>query len=347
VQEAASAWYHDIGGIMKRGHSTIVILVFLFFGAAAASGEPRGPVAYSSPIGPYGVKEEYATLVDASRGWDDAGKHRTSREIPIKIYAPEPSVPGAFPVVLVSHGLGGSADEALAYMAEDLAAHGYIVVAVQHHRSDDAYLAKVGRVRFLAAAGQPETRRFRPQDMIFALDWLSDPAMTAGHACHGRMDLSRVGLLGHSFGAWATLACLGQVSDGVSISEPRFLCGVAYSPQGPGVFGLSTDSWKGVARATFTMGGTKDTSPGTDDPADRRAAFDSMPATGTKYHATLKGAEHSDFGNNGRASFHGWIEQMTLAFFDGNLRGDAAAKAWLDSRAIEGLSSKSVSLEMK
>jgi hypothetical protein len=66
-----------------------------------------------------------------------------------------------------------------------------------------------------------------------------------------------------------------------------------------------------------------------------------------KYHATLLDAERSDFGNDGGESCHDWIEQMTLAFFDADLRGDAAAKAWLDSMDIEDLSSGSVTFERK
>jgi predicted dienelactone hydrolase len=289
---------------------------------------------------------KYIVLADTSRGWDDDGARRTTREIPIKMYAPDASVPGVFPVVLVSHGLGGDV-ETVTYMAEHLATNGYIVVAVQHHRSDDDYLAKVGGASFLTAAGQLETRQLRPQDMIFVLNWLSMDANTEGCIVHGRMDLSKVAVLGHSFGAWTTLACLGQVCDGTSVSDDRFLCGVAYSPQGTGTFGLEAGAWSALELPTFTMGGTNDKSPGTTDPADRRVAFDGMPANGTKYHATLLDAEHSDFGNDGGESYHEWIERMTLAFFDANLRGDAAAKAWLDSEGIEESSSGYVALDRK
>jgi hypothetical protein len=51
-------------------------------------------------------------------------------------------------------------------------------------------------------------------------------------------------------------------------------------------------------------------------------AFDGMAASGTKYHATLLDAEHSDFGNDG-------------------------GEAWLDSEAIKELSSGYVTLERK
>jgi|GEM_PF-2353797 len=340
---------------MKARLLAFVSTLLLCSCGGTSNGAQSTSVPYSPSIGPYGITTETLTITDASRGWDDNGTTRATREIPIKMYAPDASVPGAFPVVLVSHGLGGNADEAVAYMAEHLAAQGYIVVAVQHHRSDSEYLQELilnygatqGWNRFLAAAGELETRQLRPQDMIFVLDWLSIDSSTDGYIVHGRMDLSKVGVLGHSFGAWTTLACLGQACDGTSVSDPRFLCGVAYSPQGTGTFGLAAGAWSAMTRPTFTMGGTNDTSPGTSDATDRRVAFDAMPANGTKYHATLLDAEHSDFGNGSDGFYHEWIKQMTLAFFDAKLRGDAGAKIWLDSKGIEGVSSGYVSLEAK
>ena len=44
-------------------------------------------------------------------------------------------VTGAVPVVVFSHGLGGSRRGAV-YYAEHLASHGYVVVMVQHPGSD-------------------------------------------------------------------------------------------------------------------------------------------------------------------------------------------------------------------
>jgi predicted dienelactone hydrolase len=334
---------------MKAQWLSLVLICFLCSCGRGPGGDPTAPGPYSSSVGPYGAVTESLVLTDASRGWDDNGTAKASREIPIKMYAPAASAAGSFPVVLVSHGLGGNADESVAYMAADLAEHGYIVVSVQHHRSDSDYLAEVGNAKFMLAASEHQTRELRPADISFALDWLSDPAKTAGHIVDGRMDLSKVGALGHSFGAWTTLACLGQSFDGGSnMSDPRILCGVAYSPQGAGTLGVDADAWGGIAAPTLTMGGTLDTSPGTTDPADRRAAFDGMPSNGKKYHATLLDAEHSDFGNGSSDGFyHDWIEQMTLAFFDANLKGRAAAKAWLDSKDIEAVSSSYVTLESK
>jgi predicted dienelactone hydrolase len=62
--------------------------------------------------------------------WRDAARDRV---VPVKIYAPEGN--GLFPVLLFSHGLGGSRD-AGGESAEHWASHGYLVLALQHPGSD-------------------------------------------------------------------------------------------------------------------------------------------------------------------------------------------------------------------
>jgi dienelactone hydrolase len=222
-------------------------------------------------------------------------------------------------------------------MAEELAAHGYIVVSVQHHRSDTDYLNEHGLAALLAAASEEETRQLRPEDISFVLDEIEAGTTGAALLAPSRIDLTKIGIMGHSFGAWTTLSCLGQTFDGnTDMADDRFDCGVAYSPQGPGTLGLDAGSWNNLHKPTLTMHGTNDTSVGTPDAAERRIAYDSMPANGTKYHATLQDAEHDDFGNNG-GFYHGWIKQMTLAFFDAYLRDNAAALAWLQAGTIEDI----------
>jgi predicted dienelactone hydrolase len=150
--------------------------------------------------------------------------------------------------------------------------------------------------------------------------------------------MGKVGVLGHSFGAFTTLACLGASFDGgADASDGRFLCGVAYSPQGPGTLGSDKGSWGSLARPVMTFAGTADVSIGTTNPAERRIAYDSMPATGDKYHVTLSGATHDSFDDSARdgGRYHDCVERLTLAFFDSYLRGDPEARAWLKGESIE------------
>jgi predicted dienelactone hydrolase len=55
------------------------------------------------------------------------------RDIPIRVYIPSGKSPG--PVVLFSHGLGGSR-EGSAYLGKHWAGHGYWAVFLQHPGSD-------------------------------------------------------------------------------------------------------------------------------------------------------------------------------------------------------------------
>src|SRR5690242_13951209 len=60
--------------------------------------------------------------------------HREQRKIPLYIYLPASK--SAAPVVLFSHGLGGS-NRGSAFMGQHWAARGYVAVFVQHPGSDE------------------------------------------------------------------------------------------------------------------------------------------------------------------------------------------------------------------
>lgn len=324
---------------MTKIYLSIVILSISFCTCVTPTEDPQ---PYVSPGTLYAITTATTSLTDTTRGWHDGpqtpANYVATRDIPLKVYSPAASQPGPFPLVMVSHGLGGNGDITIAYMAETLAEHGYVVVAVQHHRSDADYLNAHGSVALLAAASEEETRLLRPGDITFILDRIEAGATGIALLDPARLDLTRIGMAGHSFGAWTTLSCLGQTFDGgTDMADPRIDCGVAYSPQGPGTLGLAVGSWDGLTKPTFTMHGTEDTAPGTNDPEERHIPFDSMPATGTKYHATLDGAQHEDFGNIQDGFYHDWIEQMTMAFFDANLKDESPALDWLNAGTIEDL----------
>lgn len=119
------------------------------------------------------------------------------RELPAIVWYPaERPGPGAppvlgrkLPVVAISHGLGGKKEHA-AFLAERLAAAGYLVAAVDH-LNDGVEIA-------------PQ----RPVDVTKLLDRLAErggePAWLADLA-----DLDKVAVYGHSFGGYTALALAG------------------------------------------------------------------------------------------------------------------------------------------
>ncbi|HOQ62231.1 MAG TPA: hypothetical protein PKZ08_16505, partial [Vicinamibacterales bacterium] len=117
--------------------------------AAAETAPPAEPEAkpYKDQPGPY----EIGVLV---QDWVDANRQRT---VPVKIYYPK-SAEGASPVVVFSHGLGGTR-EGYEYLGRHWASHGYVSVHVQHQGSDDSVWRNVrpaGRLQAMRdAAGDP------------------------------------------------------------------------------------------------------------------------------------------------------------------------------------------------
>ena len=63
--------------------------------------------------------------------WKDTTR---DRELPVKIYYPQGGA-GPLPVIIVSHGLGGSRD-GYEYLGRHWASYGYVSVHVQHKGSD-------------------------------------------------------------------------------------------------------------------------------------------------------------------------------------------------------------------
>ena len=170
--------------------------------------------------------------VDAT--WRDAARQR---DVPVRLRAPA-GAPAARPVILFSHGLGGSRD-AGTHWAEHWAAHGFFVVHLQHPGSDESVWKgrdgrpgeKAGALK--AAASGPQLVA-RSRDVAFVLDELAR-RKDAGDPLLAGADLSRVGLAGHSFGAHTTLAAAGQrvVRPGGAeplLLEPRIRAAVAFSP---------------------------------------------------------------------------------------------------------------------
>ncbi|PPK70443.1 dienelactone hydrolase family protein [Actinokineospora auranticolor] len=109
-----------------------------------------------------------------------------------------PILPGRLPVVLVSHGYGGSRATGTA-LAEDLASHGYLVVGVDHTYEAAAVKFPDGRVitHDRPAEETPEdvaaAITYRARDLSFALTAVS-------RRWQNSVDPRRVAAIGHSAG---------------------------------------------------------------------------------------------------------------------------------------------------
>lgn len=268
---------------------------------------------------------------------------KRDREIPLLVYLPAEKKPAA--VVLFSHGLGGSRN-GCAYLGKHWSARGYVAIFVQHPGSDEAVWRDaplLQRMNALRGAASAANFLLRVQDVPAVLDQLGKWNGEKGHALEGRVDLERVGISGHSFGAVTTQAVSGQAqARRARFTDDRIRAAIAFSPSTPKV-GNPQAAFGSVKVPWLLMTGTRDTSPiGGQTVESRQDVFPALPP-GSKYEVLLDGAEHSAFaesrlpGERGRRNpnHHRATLAISTAFWDAHVLGDAAARRWLDGDGPE------------
>jgi predicted dienelactone hydrolase len=260
------------------------------------------------------------------------------RDIPLRVYLP--AAAGKAPVVLFSHGLGGSRENS-PYLGQHWGARGLVVVYLQHPGSDEDVWKDRPRAERLAALQREasvENFRLRVQDVKAVLDQLERWNESSGHPLAGRLDLARAGMSGHSFGAVTTQAVSGESYPlvGTRFTDGRIRAALAMSPSVPRQ-GDPAEAFGKVEIPWMLMTGTSDVAPiGNADVASRLRVFPSLPAGG-KYELVLADAEHSAFGDRPlpgdrkprNPNHHRAILALSTAFWEAYLRDDAAARAWL------------------
>ena len=286
--------------------------------------------------------EKLATPVDLTV--HDA---KRDRDIPIRVFLPTTTSPT--PVVLFSHGLGGSRDGS-PYLGEHWAARGYVVVYTQHLGSDTAVWKDVEPAERMAAlkkAASAQNLVLRLQDVPVVLDQLAVWNKESGHPLAGRLDLDHLGMSGHSFGAGTTQGLGGQSYPGAvgrRFTDARIRASVAFSPSAPAT-GDPQAAFAGVTVPWMLMTGTKDGSPiNNATPESRQAVFPALPP-GDKYEVVLDKAEHSAFSDRTlpgeseprNPNHHRVVLALSTAFWDAYLKGDAEAKAWLAGDGPRGV----------
>ncbi|NMC21910.1 MAG: hypothetical protein GYA33_16005 [Thermogutta sp.] len=261
--------------------------------------------AYDKP-GRYKVNAiAFAELKDA---------RRRNREVPIKVLFPDGE--GDFPLVIMSHGAGGGWDSHL-YQSEHLASHGYVVFCLDHTGSDTQriryYMSREGGgMRFIEAmrriAKDADAMLGMPGDVTFAIDqaviWnKTNPDLA------GRIDTRKIGMMGHSYGAYTTLVIVGAkpirdhmvppqtppagLVDG--LSDPRVTFGFAMSPPPVGHF-FNNNSFKTVNRPLVILTGPDDVVGGVTD-EKRLEMFKLLPPE-DKYLFWIYGADHLSFADS-------------------------------------------------
>ncbi len=282
-----------------------------------------------------------ALVVDET--WQDAAR---SRAVPVKIRWPDMRrFLGPRPVVMFSHGLGGTVDGGTLW-GEAWAAAGFVVLHLQHAGSDlPAVRGAVGSFadqRGLRALAGPAQLLALLGDVGFALDEI-ERRHAAALGRWATVRPTQVGLSGHSFGAHTALGMAGQRYPGYEgVIEPRLAAFVAFSPTVP----MAGDAAQALARLTrpvLSVTGTLDADVvGNGATPDKRMALYAALPPGRKAHLVLRDADHMTFaGQLGRAveilpreqvtrdlqaAHHRLVARVTTDWWLATLADDASAR---------------------
>jgi predicted dienelactone hydrolase len=278
--------------------------------------------------------------------WKD--DKRAGRVVPVKAYYPKDAT-GPSPVIVFSHGLGGTRD-GYEYAGRHWASHGYVCVHLQHAGSDDAVWkgSRQPQEDLRKAARNPANAVNRPLDVRFAIDQLAR-AQKEDKRLKGRLDLDRLGMAGHSFGAYTTLAAVGQVfptSAGkeAEAGDRRIKAAVIMSPTAPRTRAGLDRAYGRIKVPCLHLTGTRDGGVGITEtkPADRRLPFEHIKGA-DQYLVVFEGGDHMVFAAPKRkagagakdAVFLDLVRMSTTAFWDAHLKGEAGAKAWLQGGGLK------------
>ncbi|MBS1997852.1 MAG: alpha/beta fold hydrolase [Cyanobacteria bacterium SZAS LIN-2] len=267
---------------------------------------------------------------------------KSNRKLPVKIYLPTVGQ-APYPLVIFSHGLGGSR-EAAPYLGDYWSHHGFLCIFVQHPGSDTSVVqaglggGKEGLMATMKEAANGPNLLDRAFDVHFVIDEVerrihTDPKLK------GQVQLSKIAVAGHSFGAGTALAIAGQNFPVGKFADDRVKAAIYLCPPviGAGSF-VPEQRYGGIHIPGLLMTGTEDTSAiGGTRAEDRRIPYDGMTAP-HQYLVNFQGADHAVFGGRSfrtpaanDVKFQQMIAEVTTKFLDATLNNDQAAAKWLDN----------------
>ncbi|UCH24250.1 MAG: alpha/beta fold hydrolase [Trueperaceae bacterium] len=125
---------------------------------------------------------------------------------------------GPYPLVVLSHGFAITSSS-YAWLAEQLASHGMVVVSPLHREYLDPGVLWRSTVT-------------RPKDILTVLAYV-DEEVKSGGELEGLIDVATVAVVGHSYGGYAALAAAGARMDTGAFTAA---CETAYTSNDPVVF---------------------------------------------------------------------------------------------------------------
>ncbi len=330
------------------------------FSPAAMEPQPRAPKPKATSYTPPLPTLEVAV---AQLDWRDAARER---DVPVKLYFPKDGA-GPFPIVLFSHGLGGSREN-YEYLGRHWAGCGYVSVHMQHLGSDEGVWKDVPQAQRAKALQKSamtlSNATNRPLDGRFVIDQLVKLNADETSPLKGRLDVKSIAIAGHSFGGYTTLALAGQtfvLPLGITrrFDDPRLKAAIQMSAPVPMKRDQLDTVFGSITIPLMHMTGTKDfveILPQT-TAADRRLPYDHMSQSETCL-VIFNDGDHMIFSGRERtaatpeklsqdAAFQKLICTGATAFCDAYLKGNASAKQWLLDGGYAKLLAKQATFEHK
>ncbi|MFG0292056.1 MAG: alpha/beta hydrolase family protein [Phycisphaerales bacterium JB050] len=336
---------------MTRPHR-LLVLGLLLLGLPLASAAVMAPP--QTPEAPTPAPDPTPFPTDLTEGPYEVGiaeEIRFSREgrdmpLPLKVRYPIPAddETGPFPLVVLSHGMGGYTD-AFEHLSRHLASHGYVVIHPGHTdsirlRREAGESAESLRNTFNRGAANTVDLRSRINDCIWIVEHLGEIEMQLERP--GLIDREHRAMAGHSAGAMTT-----QALAGLKFQTPRgrfsrsmadgsmFDAYVVISGQGTTYRSLTETSWTDMTKPMLVFSGTEDGGGrvSSETPESRRHPYEYAP-DGDKYLIHIEGATHAsyqggDAPNADQQRIEALTSHATLAFLEAYLRNHGSAKAWL------------------
>lgn len=288
---------------------------------------------------------------------------KRDKTLPLRITLPKTE--GKYPIIVFSHGALGSKDvyqPLITYWAS----HGYVCIQPTH--GDSLSLLNLREKLKIGSAKErvnsPDTLkhwRTRPEDVAFILDHL-DAIASRVAGLEGKLDKSRIGMGGHSFGAHTTQMIAGLslksplAAKPIQLADPRPRAFLMISPQGTGR-STDKDSWRDITRPAMVITGSKDDSVRDGKgPEWRLEVYENMPPP-DKYLVFIKDAYHGFGGIVGKVRFPSsgpanpdhvyYVKTTSLAFWDAYLKQIETAKKFLQSEQLQQVTGSKATLSHK
>lgn len=270
----------------------------------------------------------------------------TSIEGKIAVDAVPLSGGGPYPMLVFSHGYGGSGLSAV-FMTERLAACGWIVAAPDHHDRHSAGRIRTGRAEdfdrqgFLREArdigtSSPDDRDkylYRLDEMKLAID-----RMVASDAFHKLIDDSRIAVGGHSFGGFTALGLCGTIPERF---DPRIKAVLLFSTGAGGYLFRESELTRVQMPSMLYLGQhEREQLRGTQTMTEiANKIYRNLPSP--KYFLEVKGANHFSFNNSfatnsrvrmlsGNLEQFDVIRRYSIAFLEKHVAGRKDAVRFLE-----------------